>query len=135
MTRANNHLINNTLPPGWHPSLSVPPDTQDAKRWAWIVHILYIASFFAGITSIPGVIVAYLKRRDALGTIYESHFTYAIRTFWLGLIFAIVTTTLCFVLVGYAILPFFFIWWLIRVIRPVVALMDNRPIANPTGFF
>lgn len=81
------------------------------------------------------MIVAYLKRGEAKGTIYESHFTYAIRTFWLGLLGAVVAGVLCFVMIGYVLLALLFVWWLVRVIRPVVALVDEAPIRNPRGWF
>ena len=80
------------------------------------------------------MIVAYLKRREAVGSIYQSHFDYAIRTFWIGLALSVVGLVLCFVLVGILVLALVGIWWLVRVIRPIMALLDNRPIANPTGF-
>ncbi|RUT27208.1 hypothetical protein C0V97_03065 [Asaia sp. W19] len=111
------------------------PRAERSRRWAWIVHILFIASFFCGITSIPGVIVAYMKRGEAQGTIYESHFIYAIRTFWLGLLGAAISGVLCFVIVGYALFGLLFVWWLIRVIRPVIALVDEAPMRNPRGWF
>lgn len=111
------------------------PKAHQARRWAWIVHILFIASFCFGITSIPGVIVAYMKRDAAQGTIYESHFTYAIRTFWLGLLGASIAGILCLIIVGYALFGLLFVWWLVRVIRPVMALVDENPISNPRSFF
>ncbi|GAB6855063.1 DUF4870 family protein [Asaia astilbis] len=112
-----------------------PQRAERAKRWAWTVHILFVASFFFGITSIPGVIVAYFKRGEARGTIYESHFTYAIRTFWLGLCGAIIAGVLCLILVGYVLFGLLFIWWLIRVIRPIIALVDESAIRKPQGWF
>lgn len=115
--------------------MNEPQTDASLKTWAWVVHGLYVATFFTGITSIPGVIVAYLKRGDARGTRYESHFTYAIRTFWLGLagtlliamlFLTIIGIPLCAVMIG-----LLSIWWIIRMVRPIVALLDNRPIADP----
>ena len=37
-----------------------------------------------------------------------------------------------FVLVGFLILGWWFIWSLIRNIKGILALNENRPIANPT---
>jgi hypothetical protein len=56
------------------------------KSWTLIVWGLYLASFFGlATTQIIGLIIAYVKRRDAAGTPFESHMIYAIRTFWIGL--------------------------------------------------
>ncbi|GBQ95978.1 DUF4870 family protein [Asaia lannensis] len=123
------------MQPSFSQTWPASPRSERARRWAWIVHILFIASFFFGITSIPGVIVAYMKRGEAEGTIYESHFTYAIRTFWLGLLGAMVAGVLCLVMIGYVLLALLFVWWLVRVIRPVIALVDEAPIRNPRGWF
>src|SRR3546814_1127554 len=55
-----------------------------------IVSLLYLVGFVAGITSIVGIVIAYLKRSEVAGTWAESHLTYLIRTFWFGLLTAIV---------------------------------------------
>ena len=106
----------------------------DLRTYAWIVHGLYAVGLMTGITAVPGVILAYLKRGEAAGPPYESHFAYAIRSFWIGLLLTLVGIALSFVLVGLLVLALVWVWWLVRIIRPIVALMDDRPIADPTGF-
>ena len=125
--------------PTWH---GVPPHDgplagpgPDLRAYAWIVHGLYAVGLMTGITAIPGVIVAYLKRPEAAGTFYESHFAYAIRSFWIGLALTVAGFVLSFVLVGFLVLALAWAWWLVRVIRPMVALLDDRPIGRPAGFF
>ena len=122
------------MDPGWTTGGMPAAAGPDLKTYAWIVHGLYVAALATGFTGVAGVIVAYLKRREAVGSIYQSHFEYAIRTFWIGLALSAVGLVLCFVLVGILVLALVGIWWLVRVIRPIMALLDNRPIANPTGF-
>ena len=107
----------------------------DLRAYAWIVHGLYAAALLTGVTAVPGVIVAYLKRRDAAGTIYESHFAYAIRSFWIGLLLTLAGAALCLVLVGFLVLALVGIWWLVRIIRPIMALLEDRAIVHPSGFF
>ena len=105
------------------------------RGWTWIVQALYIATYFTGITCIIGVVIAYAKRAEAAGTVYESHLTYAIRSFWIGLILTVIGTVLIFVGIGVIILILAGLWWLVRLVRPVIALVDDRPISNPEGFF
>lgn len=105
------------------------------RDWAWIVTALYALSLVTAITHIPGVIVAYIKMPDVRGTLYESHFTYAIRSFWIGMALLVAGVALCLVGVGIVILSLMGVWWLIRIIRPVIALMEDRPINDPYGFF
>jgi len=47
-------------------------------------------------TFIPAVIVNYLKRKEIKGTLAESHFRWQIRTFWFGLLWAVLGGSLTF---------------------------------------
>ena len=49
-----------------------------------------VGSFLFGWPSIIAVIVSYMYRGDVRGTWLESHFDWAIRTFWLALAIAVV---------------------------------------------
>ena len=57
-----------------------------------------VGSFLFGWPSIIAVIVSYIYRGDARGTWLESHFAWAIATFWWALIFAIVIGVVSLVL-------------------------------------
>jgi uncharacterized membrane protein len=65
-----------------------------------------VGSFLFGWPSIIAVIISYVKRGEAQGTWLESHFTWAIRTFWFALAWAVlvglVSLPLTLVLVGFA---------------------------------
>jgi uncharacterized membrane protein len=102
---------------------------MDLKNWAIVVWGLYIASFFTfAITTIIGVIIAYVKRGDAVGTPYESHMTYAIRTFWISLIVGLIGLVLAVIGIGFVILTLLFVWQLYRVIRG----LSSRSMAGPS---
>jgi uncharacterized membrane protein len=49
-----------------------------------VVYALYLLGFTNGLTFLVGLIVAYLNRETA-GPINASHYTFAIRTFWLSI--------------------------------------------------
>lgn len=50
-----------------------------------IVSILYLCGLFTGFTVLIGLILAYVWRNDGDVTEWEeTHFTYLIRTFWIG---------------------------------------------------
>ncbi len=107
----------------------------DYRTLAYVVHGLYAASFITGFTAIVGVVIAYMKRAEAAGTIYESHFAYAIRTFWIGLAMSLAGFVLCFLLIGFLVLALVAVWFIVRIVRPILALSEDRPVNNPTGFF
>ena len=123
-----------TQPFSTPPAPYVAP-APDYRTLAYVVHGLYAASFVTGFTAVVGVVIAYLKRAEAAGTVYESHFTYAIRTFWIGLAMSLVGVVLCFLLIGFLVLPLVAIWFIVRIVRAFLALTEDRPVTNPTGFF
>jgi uncharacterized membrane protein len=103
------------------------PQLEGLKTTALIVYILYLASLIAGITSIVGVIIAHIKKGGAAGTIYESHFGNQIVTFWVSLLLGIIGGVLTYVLVGFLVLAFVFVWFLYRTIKGLIRLNDGRP--------
>lgn len=106
----------------------------DPRTWAIIVWVLYLASGITGISAIVGLIIAYVKRADLASTPYGSHMTYAIRTFWIGLIGVIVGGVLTFVLIGIVVLIAVGVWMLYRSIRGLIVALDGRAIDNPEGW-
>jgi uncharacterized membrane protein len=82
---------------------------------------------------VVGVIVAYVKRSDARGTWLESHMTWLIRTFWWSTVWAVIGWVLFVTILGIpfalAIWAVVALWVLYRVIRGVLNLKDQRPIA------
>ncbi|SUO94502.1 DUF4870 family protein [Suttonella ornithocola] len=109
--------------------------TNNNQTIALVVYILYIVSLFTGgLTAIIGVIMAYIYRSDSQDAFLNNHFTYQIRTFWIGLLYSIIATILLLVLVGYLLFIAIFVWQLVRCIKGIKVLNDNQPIANVTSW-
>ena len=100
------------------------------KQLALIVYILYLVAYFTGITAVIGVIIAHVQIGSADPSL-ASHYRFQIRTFWIGILYLVIGTILAMVLVGIAVLLWWFIWSLVRNIKGALALNDNKPIANP----
>ncbi len=110
--------------PGAAPSAS---DT-DHRMIAIIGYALYLVGWpCLHMPTIAGVILAYIKRDDARGTIWESHFDNMISTFWISLVVGIVAIPLCFVVIGIPILIGVFFWFLYRTIKGLVRAIEGRP--------
>ena len=103
------------------------------KDIAQIVYLCQALSFFFGITAVVGVILNYLKRDEVKGTWLESHFTWQIRTFWIGLIASLIGFILIFVLIGFFILAATLVWTIYRVIKGYLLLDAEKPIENPSA--
>jgi uncharacterized membrane protein len=103
------------------------------KQLALIVYILYLVAYFTGITAVIGVIIAHVQIGSA-DPLLASHYRFQIRTFWIGVLYLVIGTILTVVLVGIAVLLWWFIWSLVRNIKGVLALNENKPIANPASW-
>ena len=130
-----------------------PGETQHSglRTTAMICYVLYLVAFINGVTAIIGVIIAYVKRSDAAGTVWQSHFDNLIFTFWVLLAaFVLMLATLPVSLFSLAalfqqdfawpaisalafpillwmlIFPVLFIWFLYRMIRGLILAADDR---------
>jgi hypothetical protein len=69
-------------------------EAYEDKTMAVVCYALYLLAFATGITAIIGVIIAYTQRPTA-GPVMESHYTFLIRTFWIGLVLMIGGGVVC----------------------------------------
>jgi uncharacterized membrane protein len=127
---------------------------ENARVSILIVYALYLLELANGITAIAGVVLAYIKRGDARGTIYASHYANAISTFWIVLAASVVLTAIALeaifgtvvffarpeaafaawqpgallllplVWLGFAAL---FVFYLYRTIKGFIRALDGRP--------
>ena len=99
------------------------------KTVTMVVYGLQALSFSFGMTALIGVIINYVKRDDARGTLYESHFDWQIRTFWWGLVWALVGAILVIALgVGLLVLFGAWIWTVYRVVKGFLKLTEGKPV-------
>ena len=110
---------------------TVAPDVVEMKllkNLTQVVYILYALSYFAGITAIIGIIINYVKKEEVAGTWLESHFRWQIRTFWFGLLWAVIGAATVVILIGFAILFANFCWIIYRIVKGWLNLNDNKPM-------
>ena len=101
---------------------------KSLKSLTQVVYVLYALSYFTGITAIVGIIINNVKKDDVAGTWLESHFRWQIRTFWFGLLWALIGAATFFVLIGMAILFANFCWIIYRIVKGWLNLNDNKPM-------
>ncbi len=130
------------------------PSAEGLRATALIAYGLYVLALFSGVTAIVGVVLAYVKRDEARGTIWQSHFSNLIAVFWTGAIvaallvalvvpsvFGFMTTLVrhqrqpAFMQVGWmiALVPIiaglsliFLVWFLYRVVRGLMHALDGK---------
>ncbi|HLY97143.1 MAG: DUF4870 family protein [Sideroxydans sp.] len=101
---------------------------RSLKSLTQAVYILYALSYFTGITAIVGIIINNVKKDDVAGTWLESHFRWQMRTFWFGLLWAVIGVMTAFVFIGFAVLFANFCWIIYRIVKGWLNLNDNKPM-------
>lgn len=98
-----------------------------------IISLLYLGSFLIGITSIIGIILAYIWRNENHPVWEDSHYRYLIRTFWIGIAYAIVAT-IASALTLFFLAPVFYgllaLWFIVRAIKALLAAQKNEPMRD-----
>jgi uncharacterized membrane protein len=124
-----------------------PTRTEEDKLLPAVVYGLYLLGFTNGLTFIVGLIVAYVSR-DAAGPINGSHFTFAIRSFWLsiagfllGLAIFLVGIPLSLVLIGIpmlivggALMGGISLWFIARSIAGIYYLSRGEAYPRPQSW-
>jgi len=116
------------------------PQPRQTDRWLepgktnlLVIYVLYLASFFIGITGIVGIVLAHLNQGKSEAWL-ESHYTWVIRTFWIGVAGALVSAVLFVVLIGFLTIFLVAIWIIIRTVIGLQKLTRNEPIDNPQSW-
>ena len=106
---------------------------EPGKTNVQVIYILYLAGFVIGITPLVGIVLAYVNRGKSEAWI-ETHYTWAIRTFWIGLLYGLVSFILAFILIGFLLMLATAIWFILRCIFGLQALSRDEPMKNPQSW-
>ena len=96
---------------------------------AKIIYILLIVGTIIGLTGIIGLIMASVMK-DGSDDWLQSHYCFQIRTFWIGLLYAMIGVITINIMVGYFILLFAFVWLIVRCAKGLKQLENNQPVKN-----
>ncbi len=98
-----------------------------------VIYILYLVGFIVGITPLIGIVMAYINRGKDGGWI-ETHYTWAIRTFWIAVLGTVVSVLLMLVVIGFLLGIAVAIWFIVRCIVGLQAVSRGEPIKNPQSW-
>jgi uncharacterized membrane protein len=113
------------------PPTAAAPAARIAKTelMAKLVYILYLASLVVGITSLVGVVIAYVYQGDAPEGL-RTHFRLQIRTFWIGLLYGVLGALLSLLGIGLVLLLFVAVWLVVRCVKGLRYLDRREPYPN-----
>lgn len=108
--------------------------SSDVKNYVFIAYVTYAVGLLILFTPVVGVIMAYVKRDEAQGTIYASHIDYLIKTFWVSLVGTVLGTFTILILIGWLILLVTAIWFIYRVVIGLIKLNEDKPVSTQGWF-
>lgn len=88
----------------------------------------FVTSGVFAFATLAAVIIIYVKRPDAAGTIYANHFDWLISTFLWSLLWLALSFLTMFIAIGWLGLIATVIWVLYRLIKGFLALLEGRPV-------
>lgn len=110
------------------PGSSWKRDDDSLRTLTFTVYALQAIGLFVGLTFIAAVVINYVKRDDARGTLFESHMRWQIRTFWWALLWFSLCVLTWVVIVGMIGLFAVEVWIVYRVVKGWLYLSDGRPM-------
>jgi len=103
------------------------------RGYANLIYILYLVGLINGVTAIVGVIMAYTAKDQAIDQL-KSHYHHQINIFWKVLLFGVIGAVLSVVLVGFLILFFAFIWYIVRIVKGMQTLARGETYPDPASW-
>ncbi|MEJ6388418.1 DUF4870 family protein [Gymnodinialimonas ulvae] len=108
-----------------HPQAYTPPPPNPYQP-AIIVYAVFAASFLLAPIAIGALIYAYIEKGKS-GEV-DTHLTFMIQTFWIGLAIMLVGVLTTWLLIGFVILLGWFLWVVVRMITGFQLALARQPI-------
>lgn len=131
---AANHTANYNTESNNTATNVVNTPNSDVKNYVFIAYVTYAVGLLILFTPVVGVIMAYVKRDEAQGSIYASHIDYLIKTFWVSLVGTVLGTFTTLILIGWLILLVTAIWFIYRVVIGLIKLNEDKPVSTQGWF-
>jgi uncharacterized membrane protein len=113
----------------------VKPPIIDLRKLTHVIYALFaigvLTGGMLGIATVAAVVVIYIKRSEAAGTLYAAHFDWLLRTFWWALLWGALGMLLMTIFIGFIVLAINVVWVIYRLARGWLGLVDDRA---PTHF-
>ena len=96
-----------------------------------IISLLYLGSFLTGISGLIGIVLGHMWQGEDQEPWMASHYTYLIRTFWIGFLASIISGVLTVVLIGILLLPLVAVWFGVRSVMSLMKAQKHEPMPDP----
>ena len=100
---------------------------ENDRTLALVAYVLHLVGSVAGVTSIVGLIVNYVKR-DGYDELFDSHHAWMIRSFWWAILWCVIGLITWVLVIGMVILFVVWVWYIYRHVRGLIALLNGEPM-------
>jgi|SRR5690625_4865893 len=101
-------------------------EERNLRLLTHLVYALQALGFVAMVTPIAAIVINYIKRDDAVGTLYESHFRWQICTFWWSLGWSVLGIVTFLIIIGQLVLLVVMVWYIYRIVKGWLRLLENK---------
>ena len=109
--------------------MPVPAAGPDLRLLTHVAYGLFALGFltsgFLGVATLASVLLIYIKRADAAGTVYARHFDWLLRTFWWSVLWLFLSIVLTHIVIGWLGVLAAIVWALYRVIKGWLAFFEG----------
>jgi uncharacterized membrane protein len=115
------------------PTPQPPSALSDERVLPLLVYLFYLIGFAIPPLTIAGLVLAYVNRETAPDWL-KSHYTFQIRSFWIGLLYVAVSMLFCLILIGFLGLIAAMIWFIVRAALGLDRLLKREPYPRPESW-
>jgi uncharacterized membrane protein len=108
--------------------MSVERTSVESDRTLVLVsYVLHLVGSIAGVTSIVGLIINYVKR-SRYDDLFDSHHAWMISSFWWALLWVVIGCITVLILIGWVILFVAWVWYVYLHVRGLIAFLNGEPM-------
>jgi uncharacterized membrane protein len=100
---------------------------EGERTWVFVAYALHLVGAIAGLTSLIGLVINYLKR-GSYDDLFDNHHRWMTRSFWWALLWVCIGWVTTIILVGWAILFLVWLWYIYRHVRGLVNFINGEPM-------
>lgn len=99
------------------------------RSMTMIAYGLYLGGFIIPFLPIAAIVLAYIKKGEAAGTLWATHFENLIFTFWVSLGVVLVSIVLMIVGIGFLTMLLGAAWGIYRAVLGIIRALEDKPFA------
>lgn len=111
-------------------SIDVQDYLKPGKRNIILIYILYLCGLIFPILIVLGGLFAYAGHTDK-DNFLDSHYIFAFRTFWIGILCALISLIATIIFIGIILYILLFAWFALRSIIALQYLIHDQPHPHP----